>query len=80
VRYVAILATEPSMHGALNLIDTALLVSGAYPLWRAWRANRTTSLRHALAWTCSVWLAWVCTFLALASTGMDSSVLRYLSL
>jgi hypothetical protein len=68
------------MHGALNLIDTALLLSGAYPLWRAWRANRTTSLRHALAWTCFAWLAWVCTFLAMASSMVDSSILRYLSL
>jgi hypothetical protein len=33
-----------------------LLLSGAYPLYRLWRATKGSTLRHALAWA---WLAWV---------------------
>src|SRR5438105_232827 len=32
--------------------------AGAYPLWRAWRANRRTSLVHAVNWTIISWAAW----------------------
>lgn len=28
------------------------------PLWRAWRANRHTSLAHAIVWALVAWLAW----------------------
>jgi hypothetical protein len=68
------------MYGPLNLIDTALFLSGAFPLWRAWRANRDTSLRHALGWTAVAWVAWVCTFFAGVSSIVHSSAPRYLSL
>jgi hypothetical protein len=33
-------------------------LTGAYPLWRAWRANRHTSLREAVLWGIGSWLAW----------------------
>jgi hypothetical protein len=39
-----------------------MLVSTAYPLWKAWQANRRTALAHALAWTWSAWLAWLAAF------------------
>ena len=35
-----------------------LLVTGCYPLWRAWQANRRTTLRYATAWACGAWAAW----------------------
>ncbi len=36
----------------------AVFLIGAYPLWRAWRANRYTSLCHAVAWAGAAWVAW----------------------
>jgi hypothetical protein len=36
-----------------------LLVTGLYPLSRAWQANRQTTLRQTLAWTAAAWAAWV---------------------
>jgi hypothetical protein len=35
-----------------------LLLSGSYPLYRAWRGLAGTTLRHALAWAALAWLAW----------------------
>ncbi|MFL5244413.1 MAG: hypothetical protein ACJ8FY_20120 [Gemmataceae bacterium] len=33
-------------------------LTGAYPLWRFWRANRNSSLLHVIYWTFLAWLAW----------------------
>jgi hypothetical protein len=35
-----------------------ILLTGTYPLWRAWRANRRTSLVYALLWAAAAWVAW----------------------
>ncbi len=35
-----------------------LFWTGAYPLWRAWQANRETSLLHAVNWMIIGWVAW----------------------
>jgi hypothetical protein len=35
-----------------------LLLAGLWPLVKAWRANRTTSLFHAIHWGLAAWLAW----------------------
>jgi hypothetical protein len=35
-----------------------VFLSCVYPFWRAWRANRQTSLLHAAYWAISAWLAW----------------------
>lgn len=51
-----------------------LFLSAAYPLACAWRANRRTSLTHALAWTVAAWLGWG---IALA---LDEGGTRYLAL
>jgi len=40
-------------------LAAAVLVSDAWPLLRAWRANRRTALPSALAWTGVAWLAWL---------------------
>jgi hypothetical protein len=68
------------MDSAVNVICGILLLSGAYPLWKAWRANRATSLRDALGWACLAWLAWVGTLVALAGAASGAAVARYLSL
>jgi hypothetical protein len=36
-----------------------LIATGFYPLWRAWQANRQTSLAHAVAWAAAAWAAWL---------------------
>jgi hypothetical protein len=41
-----------------------ILLTGAYPLWEAWRANRDTTLVQALAWAAAAWLAWLAALLA----------------
>jgi hypothetical protein len=33
-------------------------LTGAYPLWQSWRANRRTSLFQAINWTIAAWVAW----------------------
>ncbi len=34
------------------------IIVGFYPFYRAWRANRHTSLTHAVCWATTAWLAW----------------------
>jgi hypothetical protein len=46
-----------------------LMLTGAYPLWRAWQANRQTSLLQAVNWAILSWAAWG---LALAVTDRSS--------
>ncbi len=36
-----------------------ILLTGAYPLWRAMRAVRGTSMTHAVWWGAAAWAAWV---------------------
>jgi hypothetical protein len=48
----------------MAVLAWVILVTGAYPLWRAWRANRRTTLRHTLAWALAAWAAWVVALLA----------------
>ena len=43
----------------MYLAAALLLLTGAYPLGRAWLANRRSSLAHALAWAALAWLAWL---------------------
>src|SRR4051794_20710903 len=43
---------------AMRLFCWLLFVTGLYPLGCAWRANRRSSLRHALVWGMAAWLGW----------------------
>ncbi|HLN30370.1 MAG TPA: hypothetical protein VK395_21690 [Gemmataceae bacterium] len=52
----------------------AIWITGAYPLWCAWQANRRTSLVHALGWAIAAWVAWSAV-ICLASIGPASSVM-----
>jgi hypothetical protein len=65
----------------MHLLCWLIFVTGAYPLWCAWHANRRTSLSHALAWAGAAWLAWGAS-LATADLGTASAVggMRYLAL
>jgi hypothetical protein len=48
----------------LQYAGLAALLSGLYPLFCAWRANRATTLQHACLWGVCAWLAWVALLLA----------------
>ncbi|MCC6418859.1 MAG: hypothetical protein IT429_11545 [Gemmataceae bacterium] len=66
----------------MDAICGLLLLSGLYPLWRAWDANRPTTLLQAVNWSAAAWLAWVGTAV-LATVGPGSTRLetaRYLAL
>ena len=51
-----------------------LLLSTGWPLWIAWRATGTTTLRHTLAWAAAAWVLWL---IALTT---DADLARYLAL
>lgn len=53
-----------------------LLATAAYPLAKAWRANRGTSLVYAVLWVVAAWLAWLLAF----AFGSDGTLGRYLAL
>ena len=63
----------------VQMLATGLLLTTAFPLWRAWRANRTTSLRHTLIWAIIAWLAWLYAFCTNGGAGPERIVARYLS-
>lgn len=43
-----------------------ILLTGLFPLWRAWQANRRTSLLQAVNWALLAWISWS---MALAAGG-----------
>jgi hypothetical protein len=60
----------------LNAALALLLLTGFYPLWRACRGNRRTTLRHALGWAAAAWTAWS----AASALGTNAGLARYLAL
>src|SRR5438270_9010588 len=42
----------------MQLLYSVLFLSGLYPLYRAWQANRRTSLAHAVFWASAAWTGW----------------------
>jgi hypothetical protein len=63
----------------MTTLCALLLLAGVYPLWRAWRANRCTSLAHAVGWAGLAWAAWVAVPLLNGSGGF-LGVGRYVAL
>jgi hypothetical protein len=65
------------MKAALVLI----LLTDAYPLYRAWRSNRHSTLTHALLWAVAAWLAWLTAFVsAVGKPANPNPLLPYLAL
>src|SRR5262245_33048714 len=60
----------------------ALYLVGAYPLLRAWWANRQTTLFQALNWALAAWLAWILTLFVADPRGTPGQLdaARYLAL
>jgi hypothetical protein len=42
----------------MRIFFLLLILAGFYPLFRAWQANRHTSLCHAVFWAGAAWVAW----------------------
>src|SRR5262245_44368336 len=62
-------------------LTVTVLLSAAYPLGRAWLANRRTTLRSAMTWAAGAWAVWLISFSALALGDESSAALgRYLGL
>ena len=59
-----------------------VFLTSAYPVWRAWQANRSTSLAHAVYWTIAAWVAWGGMMLGhvLTVSGGGRDLPRYLAL
>src|ERR1700682_3856778 len=43
----------------MPFLNWLLILSSAYPLGRAWRANRQTTLLQAVNWAIVAWAGWV---------------------
>src|SRR5262249_5208603 len=52
------------MSAVASIIFWAAIIVDLVLIWSLWRANRQTSLSHAVAWGIAAWLAWVGVFLA----------------
>lgn len=62
-------------------LSQSLFLAGSVPLARAWKANRGTTLRHALAWSWLAWLAWAGTAAADLLTSPEiADICRYVAL
>jgi hypothetical protein len=42
----------------LSVVIGLIFLTGIYPFWEAWRANRKTTLLYALCWAFAGWLVW----------------------
>jgi hypothetical protein len=59
-----------------------MVLTGAYPLWRAWLANRSTTLFQAVNWAIAAWAAWGGMMMVVlhAPGATDSPTATYLAL
>jgi hypothetical protein len=61
----------------MEMAAALILLTGAYPLARAWLANRRTSLLYTLSWAVLAWLCWEGMLLAAAGGWGESVAARY---
>lgn len=62
------------------LISWILLLTAAYPLGVAWRANRRTPLIHSVQWAMLAWAAWAAVLVGPAWPDPMGTVLSYIAL
>lgn len=63
-----------------RMICWLILLTGAYPLWAAWRANRRTTLVQAVQWSMIAWAAWGAALAASVWPGPAEATARYVAL
>lgn len=66
----------------MHELTTLILAAEAYPFWRAWQAQRRTSLAHSVVWAALAWLAWLSLagLICLQGPSPLHALLRYLAL
>src|SRR6266550_3512002 len=64
----------------MTIVYAVLAAVGLYPLLIAWRANRRTSLGHAIAWGIAALLAWSAALLGADADQLGVEPVRYLAL
>jgi hypothetical protein len=65
----------------MGILFGLLLLTGAYPFWRALHANRQTSLQHAIYWAILAWAAWTGTAMIADSIAAEKvTAARYVAL
>ncbi len=57
-----------------------MFLTGIFPFWEAWKANRTTTLRPAVSWAFAGWLVWGWIIWTEIIQGPASVELRYLAM
>jgi hypothetical protein len=62
----------------IHALGLLLFLTGAFPLWYAWQANRRTSLLQAVNWAVTAWTIWGLRLIAEESSQV--LMLRYLAL
>jgi hypothetical protein len=64
----------------MTILCGLILLTGAYPFWRAWQANRRTSLVYAVLWAAAAWAAWTASLwvAALRDWG-ETATIRYVA-
>jgi hypothetical protein len=58
----------------------ALHLTGIWPLFKAWQANRHTALFPTIQWLIAAWVGWAWSLLALARAWPDIAAVRYVAL
>jgi hypothetical protein len=64
----------------MHLVYGLMFLSGAYPLWLAWRGNRRTTLLQAVNWSAAAWLGWVGMVALNGQGAARGEMARYLAL
>jgi hypothetical protein len=64
----------------ISLVCLPILVTGAFPLWQAWRANRHTTLLQAVNWAIGAWAAWLWVLLSDVWPPADPGLTGFLAL
>src|SRR5260370_5873652 len=60
----------------MHLLCWLILLTAAYPLWRAWQANRRTSLVQAVHWAIIAWAGWGGAFSVAHPASFSATVAR----
>jgi hypothetical protein len=64
----------------MEAIGWLIYLSGCYPLWVAWRANRQSALVQSVNWAVVAWSAWGGVLAAVAGPGPGAGVVSYVAL
>jgi hypothetical protein len=64
----------------MEFLGPAILITGGFPIWQAWRANRDSSLSHAIGWGTVGWVAWCLAGVTLLRNPASAEQMVYIAL